>query len=124
MERIIATFLLLGFISMVFCGFVTNHQMAQHAAHADASSSFIEHHFSMWTDFSTAIVTDVVTYVTLLTLVLATAFFFVRTSVILLRLRTELSFRERVPIGTDKQTGYSQVLRQWLSLFEHSPSLI
>ncbi len=123
MARITATFLLLGFVSMVLCGFVVNHEVDQHSAHSDAGSSFVEHHFSMWNDFSTAIVTDVVTYVTVLTLVLATAFFFVRSSIILLQLRAEHSFRKRSLIGVDGGTQYSQILRQWLSLLEHSPSV-
>lgn len=119
MVKYVAALILIGLASMMLCGFIAIGP-ATHAMNHTGSGS-MEHHFSMWTEMSTALVSNVATSIAALVSIIVLAYFVVRNFALSL-LNTQLAY-DRIPIDPDRGLGKRTKLTRWLSLFEHSPSL-
>lgn len=119
MIKYVATLILIGLASMMLCGFIVMRPTTHTMNHLGSGS--VDHHLSMWTEMSTAIVSNIATsVVTLISIVLLS--FFVIQSFAFSLLNTQISYI-RVHVDPDSVLGKSPKLLRWLSLFENSPSL-
>jgi hypothetical protein len=124
MAKTVALFLLLGFVSVVLCGFLVNQQILQHTVHGHTDSGYVIHHFSMWTDFSTALVSDVAAYIATITLIVGSVFLLSRTSFLSPQAFAFSRTYGLIPIRTIGLVRLPPELRQWLSMLELSPSFV
>jgi hypothetical protein len=120
MVKYIATLILIGLASMMLCGFLDIGSDTHNMNHA--GSDTLEHHFSMWSDISTALVSNIATSIAALISILVLAYLIVRNFRLSL-LSTQLAY-DRIPIEPDKTLGKRSKLTRWLALFENSPSYI
>lgn len=118
MVKYVATLILIGLASMMLCGFFVIGPDAHNMNHTGSDS--LEHHYSMWTDISTALVSNIATSIAALISILVLAYFVIRNFSLSL-LDTQLAY-DRIPIDPDRGLGNQTKLTRWLALFEHSPS--
>ena len=119
MAKYVATLILIvGLASMILCGFVVMGPTAHAMNHTGPGS--VEHHFSMWTDISTALVSNVATSITAIISIIILAYFVIQSFAFSL-LNTKLAYN-RIPICPDKVLDQRSKLTRWLALFENIPS--
>lgn len=116
----IATLLFIGLASTMLCGFIALGQ-SNHAMNHMGSDS-VEHHYSMLTETSTALVSNIAASVTALISIIVLAYVVARGFALSL-LNTQLVYA-RIPIEPDERLGKRTKLIRWLSLLEHSPTFV
>lgn len=105
---------------MMLCGLFLIGPTTHSMNHVGSDALNIEHHFSMWNDISTALVSNIATSIAALISILVLAYFVIRNFTQSL-LDTQLAY-DRIPIEPDRGLGNQTKLIRWLALFEHSPS--
>lgn len=118
MVKYVAALILIGLASMMLCGFISVGPTTHAMNHSGSAS--VDHHFSMWTEMSTALVSNITTSVAALISIILLAYFVIQSFAFSL-LNTQLAY-DRIPIDPDRALGKRSKLIRWLSLFENSPS--
>jgi len=114
--KLVATLILFGLTSVMFCGLVLADNAGSHTM-TSHSSAVVTHHISMYEDFSTAIFSDFAvayaTFISLLALVIIVA---------ILQVQELWTPSSRIVPKRKYGTDSSFKLKRWITLFEHSPS--
>ncbi len=116
--KLVATLILLGLTSVIFCGLTLANMQGGHSMPMN-DSAVVTHHISMYENVSTAIFSDVATsfatFLSLLALVII---------VTLLQIHELWSPSSRIVPKRKYGTSSSYKLKRWITLFEHSPSFV
>lgn len=113
--KFVASLIILGFMSVVFCGLTFPNSV--HSGHAMAADAAISHHVDMYENFSTATFSDAaMSFATFLSL---TALAIV---VVVLQLQNGNLQTDRFVLKRKRDRDPSYKFKRWITLFEHSPS--
>lgn len=118
MNKYLATLILAGLTGIMLCGFFVMGS-ATHDMNHTGSNTF-EQHFSMWSDVSNVLISNIVASIVTLILILLLPYFVIRNFKLYL-LSIQIA-SDRIPIHPDRVLSKRTKLTRWLSLFENSPS--
>jgi hypothetical protein len=119
MFKNIATIVLMVLVGMMFCGFIATGQTNHAISHTGSDSA--EHHFTLWTEISVALISDAaIALASLISVLVVLSLLFVLGSNELF-LHTKLAF-ERTERDPHRHPADRLKKISWLSLLEHSPS--
>lgn len=119
-RRYTAILILVGFVSMMFCGFIlTDHGLNHAIDHTSPDAA--EHHFSIYKEFSLALISKVVAALSALILLIVLASIAFRYFASLLDSRRAVLCG--IPLEPDDHRKRPSKTLRWLSLFENSPSI-